>query len=116
MGQLRPFIYFCLFKHTLQSFTTNICEKCSSSIECQNLNSRPLEHESPPITTRPRLPAHNFSIILLLISAHNLEHGVMWPFLKGSQRVQLYSSANEKSHLCEKSAEQTAPCLSEDLI
>ena len=48
--------YFKLFKHTLQFFTTNkYVRKCSSSIWCQDSNSRPLKHESPPITTRPGL-------------------------------------------------------------
>ena len=47
------FIYFRLFKQTI--LTTNIREKMlwPSSIWCQDLNLRPLEHESPPITTRP---------------------------------------------------------------
>ena len=30
-------------------------KKCPSSIWCQDSNSQPLEHESPPITTRPGL-------------------------------------------------------------
>ena len=47
---------FGLFKQTNSSiFTTNICEKCPSSIRCWDLNPRPLEHESSPITTRPGL-------------------------------------------------------------
>ena len=50
------FIYFRLFKHTPQFFTTNKCENCPSSIWCWDSNSRSLEHESPPITTRPGLP------------------------------------------------------------
>ena len=52
--------YFKLFKHTLQFFTTNkYVRKCSSSIWCQDSNSRPLKHESPPITTSPGLPPQN---------------------------------------------------------
>ena len=31
-------------------------KKCPSSRWCRDSNSRPLEHESPPITTRPGLP------------------------------------------------------------
>ena len=31
-------------------------KKCLSSIWCRDLNPRPLEHDSPPITTRPGLP------------------------------------------------------------
>ena len=50
------FIYFRLFKHTPQFFTTNKCENCPSSIWCWDSNSWSLEHESPPITTRPGLP------------------------------------------------------------
>ena len=45
-----------LFKQTLNFFTTNICEIFLSSIQCQDLNPRPSECESPPITTRPGLP------------------------------------------------------------
>ena len=43
------FIYFCLFKHTFQ-FYNKKCEKMS--IQYTDSNSRPLEHESAPITTR----------------------------------------------------------------
>ena len=45
---------------TITIFTTKICEKMSiqySSIWCRDSNSRPLEHEPPPITTRPGLPS-----------------------------------------------------------
>ena len=50
-------IYFQSFQtNTITIFTTNICEKCPSSIWCQDSNPQPLEHESPPITTRPGLP------------------------------------------------------------
>ena len=46
----RPlFVYFRLFKQTLQ-FLQQI-----SGIRCWDSNPRPLEHESPPITTRPGL-------------------------------------------------------------
>ena len=44
---------FCLFQTHITIFTTNKCEKCPSSIRCQDSNSRPLGHESPPITTTP---------------------------------------------------------------
>ena len=50
-------VYFWSFQTTIiTNFTTNKCEKCPSSIRCQDLNSHPLEHISPPITTRPGLP------------------------------------------------------------
>ena len=58
MGQPRPvFVYFRLSKHTLQFFTPNrYVKKCPSSILCRDSNWRPMEQESPPITTTPGLP------------------------------------------------------------
>ena len=50
---------FDLFQTNINTiFTTNQCEKISSpsSIRSQDSNPRPLERESPPITTRPGLP------------------------------------------------------------
>ena len=53
------FFSFQSFQTNNTIFTTNQCEKmsCPSSIQCQNLNPWPSEHESPPITTRPGLPS-----------------------------------------------------------
>ena len=51
-------IYFRPFKHTIQVFATNECEKMSIHW-CWESNARPLEHESPPITTRPGLPPYS---------------------------------------------------------
>ena len=48
-------ICFRLFKHTLQFLQQINVKKCLSSIWCRDSNSQPLEHESPPITTRPGL-------------------------------------------------------------
>ena len=45
-------IYFCLFKHTIQTLQLKGLQKCPSSIWCWNSNSQPLEHQSPLITTR----------------------------------------------------------------
>ena len=57
MGQPRPlFIHFRPFQHTLQFLQQINVNKCPSGIRCQDSNSRPLEHESPPITTGPGLP------------------------------------------------------------
>ena len=60
------FIYFHLFQTNIAIFTANICEKCLSSLRCWDSNSQPLEHQSPPITTRPGLPPFqifvNFSL------------------------------------------------------
>ena len=52
------FVYIWSFQTINTIFTTNQCEEmsCPSSILCQDSNPRSLEHESPPITTRPGLP------------------------------------------------------------
>ena len=46
-------VYFWSFLQILQQ---NNVRKCPSSIWCQDLNSRPSDYESPPLTTRPGLP------------------------------------------------------------
>ena len=50
--------FFGLFQTNI-IFTANICEKFPSSKWCQDSNPPHLEHESPPITTRPGLPPKN---------------------------------------------------------
>ena len=55
MGQPRPLLSFIfgLFKQTsLEFLQQKMCEKCPSSVLCRDLNPRPSENESPPITTR----------------------------------------------------------------
>ena len=53
------FVYFRLFKQTLQSLQQiNRYEKCPSIIQCWDSNPQPSEHESPPITTRPGLSSN----------------------------------------------------------
>ena len=53
----RPlYVYFRLFKQTLQFLQQINVKKCPSSIQFWDSNSRPWIHESPPITTRPGLP------------------------------------------------------------
>ena len=57
MCQPQPLFHlFSSFQTHITNFTTNNYEKCPSSTRCQDLNSRPFKHESPHITTRPRLP------------------------------------------------------------
>ena len=58
------FVYFRSFQTNNTIFTTNQCEKCPSSIWRWDSNPRPLEHESPPITTRPGLPPTNLIVTL----------------------------------------------------
>ena len=65
MGHPQPL--FCLFSsiqiNIFTIFTTNICEKCPSSIHCWDLNSPLSVHDSPQMTTRPGLPPICFSIL-----------------------------------------------------
>ena len=49
------FIYFCLFKQTLQFLQQIYVEKCYVH-PVYGAGIRTYEHESPPITTRPGLP------------------------------------------------------------
>ena len=55
MDQPRPLFHlFLSFQTHNTNFTTNRYVKlCTSSIQCRESNSWPLEHESLPITTRP---------------------------------------------------------------
>ena len=54
MGHPRPlFCLFSSFQTNITHFTTNICEKCPSSVRCWDSNPRTSEHESPHITTWP---------------------------------------------------------------
>ena len=49
------FVYFCLFKHTLQSLQQINVKYVHPVYGFWDSNPRPLEHESPPIATRPGL-------------------------------------------------------------
>ena len=51
-------IYFLSFQTNNTIFTTNQCKKYPCIIQRQDLNRRPLKHESSPITTRPGLPPY----------------------------------------------------------
>ena len=58
------FVCFRSFQsNIITNFTTNICEKCASSIWCWDSNSRPSERESLPITTRPGLPPKSVNFL-----------------------------------------------------
>ena len=80
MDKPRPL--FCLVlvfsNKQYQFYNNNICEKCPSSIRCQDSNQRPSERESLPITTRPGLPENCFSLVKrrqksLLLSFNKLD-------------------------------------------
>ena len=53
---LASFCLFSSFQTNISIFITKKCEKSPSSIWWWDSNPWPLEHESPPITTRPGLP------------------------------------------------------------
>ena len=58
MGHPGPFfVYYGLFLPDNTIFTTNQREQCPSSKHVWDLNPRPTEIESPPITARPGLLA-----------------------------------------------------------
>ena len=66
MGQPRSiFLFIFVFQTHITNFTAIMnVKKCPSSTRCRDSNSRPLERESPPITTRPSLRfqmLHRFS-------------------------------------------------------
>ena len=48
--------YFRFFQTNITIFPTSKYERGPSRIQCWDLNPRPSEHASPPITTRPELP------------------------------------------------------------
>ena len=80
MGQPRPLFHlFSSFQTHITLFSTNKCEKCPFRIWCRNSNSRPLEHESAPITTWPGLSPsfhNNFSLFNWLYrEAYRICHG-----------------------------------------
>ena len=64
MGHPRPLFHlFSSFQTNITNFTTNkYVKKWPSSIWCWDSNSRPLEHLSPPITTRPGLRDSYFEL------------------------------------------------------
>ena len=57
-GQSRPlFVYFQSFQSNILQFTTKLIWKCTSSSRPRDSNSQP-DYESPPLSTRPRLPPY----------------------------------------------------------
>ena len=50
-------------------FTTNICEKCPSGIQCWESNPQPSENVCNPRTTRQGLPVREFIMVIVVISS-----------------------------------------------
>ena len=61
---------------------------CSSSIWRQDLNPRPLKHESSPISTRPGLPPY-FPSLVLAAAAAPLSRRLLKTFLMKSRFPQI---------------------------
>ena len=75
MSLPRPLLSFIfgLFKQTsLKLFQQIYVKKCPSSIRCWDSNLQPLEHESPPITTRPGLPPYGAVFVAQLVEQLHL--------------------------------------------
>ena len=76
MGQPRPLFCFFIFSNKHYKFNNKYkCEKCPSSIWHWDSNSQPSDYESPPLTTRPKLPPKirylclEYSIFALKVSS-----------------------------------------------
>ena len=58
-------IYFWSLQTTVEILTTNKKVKMIRLVfSSRDLNSRPLDYQSPPVTTRPGLPPHKFPFYL----------------------------------------------------
>ena len=79
MGPPWPLFHlFSSFQTHITIFSTNKCEKCPSSMWCQDSNSQPMEHESPPIITRPGLPPKNSILLLWLTISLSYPVALTW--------------------------------------
>ena len=79
------FIYFSLFRHTLQFLQQINVKKCPSSIHCQDSNSPPLEHESSPIDQGSR-PFSSFCYLQFLLFGPNPKNTKNWNKLFSRQK------------------------------
>ena len=76
IGHPRPlFRLFLSFHSNIRILTTN---KCPSSIQCWDSNPQPLEHESPPITTRPEQVQSSNQVTLLVTFVNLKESDTPW--------------------------------------
>ena len=82
MGQPRPlFRLFSVFSNKHYTFLQQIyVKKIPSSIWCRDSNPRPLEHVSPPITTRPGLPPKRMELFTQIKRSHWLVTYITSPF------------------------------------
>ena len=76
------FSFIFVFSNTHYNFYTKcIWKKCPSSKHCRDSNSWPLEHESPPITTRPGHPhSQPIHLIHFIAFSRPLPEKFFFPF------------------------------------
>ena len=73
MGLPRPLFHlFLSFQTQITTLQQINVQNCPSSIQCQDSNSQPLEHESPPITTRPGLPPYGGNLLCEKFNAKDI--------------------------------------------
>ena len=90
-------IYFCLLKH--YNFYNKHMRKCPTSIRCWDLNPRPSEHESPPITTRSVLPPIGAMLCCQIIESKFGFKKVFW--FEAVCHLSKVSTAPDKKQLLE---------------
>ena len=78
-------LFLVYSKNIITIFTTNICEKCPSSILYRDSNPRPSVHESPPITTRPGPPPAHIAGHYIDESSLNFIVNVMFQHLANKE-------------------------------
>ena len=81
-------IIFGRFKQTIQFYNKSMWKmSCPSRIWCRDSNPWPLEHESPPITTRPGLPFMIIMFIFVIFKPQKWQQECPWHLTK-SLKVQ----------------------------
>ena len=70
-GPSRPLFYiFSSFQTNITIFTTNKCDNCPYSIRWWDSNPQPLDHESPPIATKPGIPPFSWIFCTIFLRSH----------------------------------------------
>ena len=96
MGHTRPLfrLFLVSFKQTIQILQQIIVKKCPFSIWCWDSNSQPLEHETPPITTRPGLPLNTENLFTTPAAIHLLRPHLHHSLSFQSRRMKMKKSLN----------------------
>ena len=96
MGLPSPLFHFYVVfhKHKLQFLQQINVRKCPFCIWCHDLNSQPLEHETPPITTRPGLPLNTENLFTTPAAIHLLRPHLHHSLSFQSRRIKMKKSLN----------------------